>query len=199
PVRSVTRVTADPGADSTVYVTLSGFGQDEHMAHVFRSTNAGNTWTSISGNLADVPANDLLVDPTDRNTLYLGTDVGVYVTRNLGATWFTLGQGMPLQAVLDLTLHPASRTLVAATHGRAQRTLDLSGMPTGVGPVPAARHPLLSPPWPNPSRAAARFELVLPAPARAEVAVFDAAGRRVRALYSGVAAAGRMSLSWDGV
>ena len=71
-------------------------------------------------------------------------------------------------------------------------------MPTGVGPVPAARHPLLSPPWPNPSRAAARFELVLPAPARAEVAVFDAAGRRVRALYSGVAAAGRMSLSWDG-
>ena len=108
PVRSVTRVTADPGADSTVYVTLSGFGQDEHMAHVFRSTNAGNTWTSISGNLADVPANDLLVDPTDRNTLYLGTDVGVYVTRNLGATWFTLGQGMPLQAVLDLTLHAAS-------------------------------------------------------------------------------------------
>lgn len=197
PLRYVTRVTADPAADSTVYVTLSGFGQDEHLAHVYRSTNCGTTWTSISGNLPDVPANDILVDPLNPSRLYLATDVGVYTTQNLGATWYPLGLGMPVQTVFDLSLHSASRTLVAATHGRSQWKVDLSSLPASVPPGGAGRL-ALSPPSPNPSRGTARATLDLPAPQRVEVVVFDVAGRRVRTLYSGFADAGRMSLSWDG-
>ncbi len=144
-----------------------------------------------------MPANDILVDPLDPNRLYLGTDVGVYTTRNLGATWYPLGQGMPVQTVFDLTLHSASRTLVAATHGRSQWKIDLTSLPTAVPPAPPG--PVaLSPPQPNPSRGTARFSLALPTAQRVEVAVFDIAGRRVRTLYSGFADAGRMSLSWDG-
>src|SRR5205823_11430366 len=145
------------------------------LSHVFRSTHAGGGWTSISGNLPDVPANDILVDPQDPNTLYLATDVGVYITRNLGATWLPLGQGMPVEPVFDLTLHPASRTLVAATHGRSQWKLDVSQLLTAVSPPALPARLALAAPVPNPSRVAATLALEIPAAARLEVVVFDAA------------------------
>lgn len=198
PLFSITRVTADVAKDSTVYVTLSGFTSDEHSAHVYRSTTAGNSWTSIAGNLPNAPANDIVVDPNDPNTLYLATDFGVYITRNLGSTWYPLGQGMPVQTVFALSLHNPSRTLVASTHGRSQWKIDLTGIPAGVPGAPAPPRLALSAPAPNPSGGRAAFAVELPRAARLEVGVFDAAGRDVRRLYSGFAGAGRMSLTWDG-
>jgi len=109
-----------------------------------------------------------------------------------------LGQGLPVEPVFDLSLHAASRTLVAATHGRSQWKLDVSQLPTAVAPPAVAARLALAPPVPNPSHAATTIALEMPAAARLEVVVFDAAGRRVRTLYSGFAGAGRMSLSWDG-
>lgn len=198
PIRYITRVTADPANAQVVYVTLSGFGLDESQAHVYRSTNQGTTWVSISGNLPDVPANDILVDPADPNRLFLATDVGVYITTNLGAHWLPLGAGMPIQTIFDLTFHAPSRTLVAATHGRSQWSLQLGDLKVGVEPHAVAARIGLSTPAPNPSRGVARFALSLSQPGGVEVAVFDAMGRRVRALHSGALAAGRHDLSWDG-
>jgi photosystem II stability/assembly factor-like uncharacterized protein len=199
PVRWVTRVTADPVSPLTVYVTLSGFGSDEHLAHVYRSTDAGSSWTSIEGDLPDAPANDILVDPADPNTLYLGTDIGVYVSRNLGASWFALGQGMPVQTIFDLTLHAPSRTLVAATHGRSQWKLDLNDMPVAVGPGPHGARLALSAPSPNPSRGETRLTLELPSAGALDAAVFDVLGRRVRTLDRGPREPGVTVLRWDGL
>jgi hypothetical protein len=197
PVRWITRVTADPVSANVVYVTLSGFGQDEHITHVYRSVDQGTTWTSIAGNLPDIPANDIVVDPSDPQTLYLATDVGVYVTRNLGGTWYPLGDGMPLQAVFDLALHQPSRTLVAITHGRGMWKLGLSPMPVAV--VPGDPSQLrLSTPAPNPSRASASFALDLVPPLAAHVAVYDVQGRLVRTLLDGAAGGSRTMLTWDG-
>jgi photosystem II stability/assembly factor-like uncharacterized protein len=198
PVRWVTRVTPDPSDAQTVYVTLSGFSRDEHAAHVYRSGNQGNTWNSISGNLPNVPANDILVDPADPLALYLATDVGVYATLNQGAGWFPLGKGMPVQTVFDLTFHAPTRTLVAATHGRSQWKLDLTTLPLAVArPAPPPRL-ALSVPAPNPSRGQAHLSLDVSRATRAEVTIYDAAGRRVRNLLRGPLAAGRHALVWDG-
>ena len=199
PVRSVTRVVADPFVRGAVYVTLSGFGQDEHLAHVYRSVDDGATWTSISGNLPDAPANDLIVDPADPNTLFLATDVGVYITRNLGAGWEALGTGMPVQTVFDLTFHAPSRTLVAATHGRSQWKLDLSSWPTAAPPQAPAARLALAPPAPNPSRGSVTMALDVGSASRVSVEVYDAAGRRVRTLLAGAAGAPRVTLAWDGL
>ncbi|HYM82367.1 MAG TPA: FlgD immunoglobulin-like domain containing protein [Candidatus Limnocylindria bacterium] len=200
PVRWVTRVTADPLDARTVYVTLSGFGLDETLAHVYRGTHAGDTWTSISNGLLDVPANDILVDPLDTNRLYLATDVGVYASVNAGQGWFPLGTGMPVQTIFDLTLHSPSRTLVAATHGRSQWKLDLSQLPVAVGPSGARSSAIaLSAPAPNPSRGRVAFSVDLPAPAETDVAVFDPLGRNVRGVFKGFLAAGRHPFSWNGL
>jgi photosystem II stability/assembly factor-like uncharacterized protein len=198
PMRYVTRVTADPADSNVVYVTHSGFGLDEALAHIHRSTNAGDTWTSIAGNLPDAPANDILVDPADPNTLYLGTDVGVFATRNLGAGWYPLGVGMPLQTIFDLTLHAGSRTLIAATHGRSQWKLDLNVLPVSVGRDIAPPRLALAAPRPNPSRATAHLSLEVSTATALQIDIYDASGRRVRALASGRFAPGRHTIDWDG-
>jgi hypothetical protein len=196
----VTRDTADPVDPQVVYVTHSGFSQDVQVAHVHRSTDRGNTWTPIAGNLPDIPVNDVIVDPTDTQRLYAATDVGVYWTPDLGAVWVPLGSGLPPTAVFDLTLHAPSRTLVAATHGRSQWKLDLTQAPVAIEPAPGAAPArlALSAPVPNPSRGEARLTLALARPGRAEVTVFDARGRRMRTLLSGNLPAGRHTIAWDG-
>ena len=189
PVRWVTRVTADPFDAATVYVTLSGFTLDEPLAHVYRSIDYGGTWTPIDGNLPDIPANDILVDPTDTNRLYLANDVGVYTSRDLGGTWYPLGTGMPPVPVADLTLHNASRTLVAATHGRSQWTLDLHDLPVAVAPAPAPAALALSAPAPNPSRGEVRLELELSQAgrARAEEFTVEVMTTRIADVYGSLA------------
>jgi len=202
PTRWVTRVATDPRDARVVYATLSGFSLDERAAHVYRSADGGDTWASAAGNLPDVPANDIVPDPSVPGRLYLGNDIGVFASDDAGTTWYPLGTGLPLQAVFDLTLHDASRTLVAATHGRSQWKLDVGALPVAVGSG-AARpaRVALSAPAPNPARGEARFRVEAGGGAgRVEVAVFDVAGRRVRALWRGTppAAGGAQALAWDG-
>ena len=198
PIRWVTRMTADPADANVVYVTLSGYNLDEAAAHVYRSTNQGTNWTAIDGNLPDVPANDILVDPNSTSRLFVATDTGVYVTSDLGATWRALGVGHPLVPVFDLTLHNPSRTLVSATHGRSQWKLDLNDLPVGVGPDRPHAGVELSVPAPNPSREAARFHLDTPVAAHARLTVFDGQGRRVADVLDRRLEAGRHALAWDG-
>jgi hypothetical protein len=197
PVRYVTRVVADPFDAQAIYVTLSGFGEDVHDPRVYRSTNRGTTWTSISGNLPDAPVNDLVVDPLLAGTLYAGTDLGVFVTRNLGQTWVPLGGYMPIQAVWDLKLHQVTRRLYAFTHGRSVWMLDLGTVPLAVPATMSDAKLALSAPSPNPARGAARLDMTLAKSAQVDVSVFDAAGRKLRVLAHGTLAQGRHPLAWD--
>jgi uncharacterized protein (TIGR03437 family) len=81
--------------------------------------NAGVSWTDISGNLPNIPVNDIVVDPDIPGTFYIGTDAGVGISTDNGATWNTLGDGLPRVVVDALVLQRATRTLLAATHGRS--------------------------------------------------------------------------------
>ncbi len=197
PARYVTRVVADPIDSQVIYVTHSGFGQDLHDPRIYRSTNRGDTWVPISGNLPDAPVNDLVVDPLLPGTLYAGTDLGVFETRNLGGTWVPLGGYMPVQPVWDLELHQATRLLFAFTHGRSVWKLDLNSISLSAPRSQVSSGLALSAPTPNPSRGGTHFELLLASRVQVEVSVFDAAGRRVRELARGTRDPGRHPLAWD--
>jgi photosystem II stability/assembly factor-like uncharacterized protein len=119
PNRWVTRVAVDPYDAAVAYVTLSGYTDGSYLPHVFRTTNYGASWQDIQGNMPDAPINDIIIDPYDDSTLYIGTDFGVYYTEDLGQTWQVLGTGMPVVPVHDLAFHLGTRTLVAGTHGRS--------------------------------------------------------------------------------
>ena len=125
PDRWVTRVAVDPYADSVAYVTLSGHRVSGVLPHIYRTTNYGQTWESVSSDLPEAPINDVIVDPMNTNVLYVGSDVGVYMTTDLGAGWMPLGTGLPITTVHDLCLHEPTRKLVAGTHGRSMFSCQL--------------------------------------------------------------------------
>jgi photosystem II stability/assembly factor-like uncharacterized protein len=122
PLRWITRVAVDPYDEMTVYVTLSGYRYDSYLPHVFRSLDGGGSWQDIAGDLPEAPANDIIVDPVLDSALYLATDFGVFVTRNLGLNWAMLGDNLPNVPVVDLRFHQPTRTLIAATYGRSMYT-----------------------------------------------------------------------------
>lgn len=125
PERWVTRVAADPIDEATAYVTFSGYRYDEYLPHIFRTTDFGQTWQDISGDLPEAPINDIIVDPTLDSALYIATDVGVFASWNLGQNWGLLGLGLPNVPVCDLVFHDELRMLVAATYGRSMFKIDV--------------------------------------------------------------------------
>ena len=113
----------------TVYVTVAGIhNPSENVQTVYGSTDGGVHWTVLSPNLPAVPANSLVVDPQDANTVYVATDAGVYSTRQIAncavatsGCWSAFGSGLPASPVVQLSAAPASASvhdLVAATYGR---------------------------------------------------------------------------------
>ena len=92
--------------------------------HVFRTLDGGQTWADISGNLPDAPVNSVILDPSFANTLYVGTDVGPFVTYNGGVNWTALGTGFPIVAIWQLDLDASHRLLAAGTHGRVPFSLS---------------------------------------------------------------------------
>ena len=133
PKRYITSVQIDPSDARIVYVTLGGYsrrwlrpgvlGEDADLGggNVYKSTDAGETFRDISGNLPDIPANWTLV----RNgQLLVATNIGVFVSSDTnGGRYETLGSGLPAAPVFTLELKPKASasepdTMIAATQGR---------------------------------------------------------------------------------
>ncbi|MCU1334751.1 MAG: glycosyl hydrolase, partial [Bryobacterales bacterium] len=139
PTRSVTHISVDPIDAGTAYVTFSGFAAGSILSgHVYKTSDSGATWNDISGNLPDLPVNDLVIDPDLPQTFYIATDAGVMVTTDGGTTWSSLGQGLPNVVVTSLVMQRKSRLLRAATHGRS--VWDIL-VPLGTG---GTQQPLIS-------------------------------------------------------
>ena len=125
PVRWVTHLEVDPRDAMSVYATLSGYRYHDNAKHVYHTPDGGNTWNDISGNLPDIPCNDIIIDTT-YSTLYIATDIGVYYSYFGSNFWQLLGTGMPLVPVCDLRLHYPTHKLLAATYGRSMYDFDLN-------------------------------------------------------------------------
>jgi photosystem II stability/assembly factor-like uncharacterized protein len=120
----VSRIVASAFDIGTVYMTQNGKREDDFTPFVWKSTNFGETWVSIVGNIPLGPVNVIREDPVDKNILYVGTDLTVYVTKDGGKTWNVLGGNLPTTYVHDLIIHPRDNIIVIATHGRGMWALD---------------------------------------------------------------------------
>lgn len=117
----ISEITFDPNTPGRVYATQSRF----FLPHVYRSDNNGATWTAIdklnqAGGIPDIPVHTLVVDPDDSERLYVGTDLGLFVTTNGGGTWAVADSPLPNTVVEKLSFirHEGQRKLAAFTHGR---------------------------------------------------------------------------------
>lgn len=129
PDRYVTAVIASPTLANRIFVTHSGFRDNEYVPHVHRSDNNGQTWLDISGDLPNMPVNDLYVLPGHADSvLFVATDAGVYVSLSSGAHWQRLGLSLPFIPVFDLERNPVRNELIAATHARGLWTFPLDSV-----------------------------------------------------------------------
>lgn len=119
PDRWVTRIVASKYDKATVYCCQNGYRQDDFAPYVWKSTDYGKTWKSISGNLPNECVNTVREDPNTAGILYVGTDLGVFVTFDGGTNWEVLGGGLPHVPVHDLVIQAREDELVAATHARS--------------------------------------------------------------------------------
>lgn len=177
-----TDVHVNPNNSADVYVTMGGFGN----GHVYRSSNAGITWVNISNNLPDVPHQSVVIDPQYPQNIYVGNDLGVFVSTNSGANWYEFKTGMPYALVFDLAIVYPSRNIRAVTHGNGVYERDLIQSPVGITPIgnDIPKEFALRQNYPNPFNPSTKIKFDIPKESNVKITVYDITGRLVRTLVN---------------
>jgi len=123
--RFISSLEASRFGEGTVYVTVNGKRSDDFATYLYKSSDYGTSWQLLSACVPGGSANVVKEDPANGSILYLGTDTGVYVTTDGGATWNVLGAGLPTVYVHDIAIQTAENVAVIATHGRGAYLMDL--------------------------------------------------------------------------
>jgi photosystem II stability/assembly factor-like uncharacterized protein len=123
--KHVAKIVASAFKPSRVYVVLNDRRADNNAAYVYVSDDYGATWKSIASNLPSSPANVIAEHPDNANTLFCGTDFGVYMSKDGGKKWIAINGTIPASvSVNDLFIHPRDKKLVIGTYGRGVYVLD---------------------------------------------------------------------------
>ena len=126
PDKWVSRVVASKWDEKTVYLSQSGYREDDFSPYLWKSTDYGKTWKSIVGNLPKETINVVREDPNRNDVLYVGTDMGVYISFDGGTNWDIIKGNLPNTPVHDLVVQPSANDLVIATHARSVWIMPLS-------------------------------------------------------------------------
>ena len=119
----VSSVAVEDGDDNHLLVTFSNFGVNS----IYETTDGGSNWTSVEGNLPDMPVRWAMFSPESEDQVLIATDLGVWSTENLNGTSTEWG---PSNSTLgnvrvDMLQHRTSdNTIIAATHGRGLFSTD---------------------------------------------------------------------------
>jgi hypothetical protein len=148
PHRIITSIRMDPADPNTVYVTLGtylprwipadaqGPHPDAGTGHVFKSTDHGETFTDITGNLPNAPANWSLIH---NGQLVVATNVGVFISSNTsGGAYSLLGGNLPVVPVFQMQAQPGNPDVIyAATFGRGVYRYDFNGPNASIAEFPS--------------------------------------------------------------
>jgi photosystem II stability/assembly factor-like uncharacterized protein len=127
----VTRIEPSPHDSMTFFVTYDNHRNGDYKPYVFVTHDFGKTFSSIAANLPVGGPDYVHVirqDLVNKNLLFLGTDVGAYVSVNGGQSWQRFMTGLPTVPVHDLRIHPRDHEIIAATHGRGIWIADISAL-----------------------------------------------------------------------
>jgi len=123
--RWVSKVLASRHQARTAFVTFDGHNDDDMKPYVFRTTDAGATWTPIVGDLPDgVVVKTIEEDPKNPNLLFAGTEFGLYWTYDAGRHWQLASGNVPRVIVDRIIVNERNNDLVLGTHGRSIIVLD---------------------------------------------------------------------------
>ena len=111
--------------ENTAYVVFDGHTSGDMKAYAYKTNDLGKTWTNI------IPNNDVIgftrniqEDYENPNLLFLGTELGLYITINGGDRWSKFTKNVPPVAVHYIELQSQTNDLVMGTHGRGVIIID---------------------------------------------------------------------------
>jgi len=156
PDQFVTDVVASTVDTNRVYVTYSGYRDNDNLDRIYRSDDLGESWIDISSNLPEIAINELLIIPERNDSImFVATDAGVYGTVDAATSWARLGTNLPIISVYDLVYNEANNELVAATYGKSIQSYNITpiteNIKTGVFTPESEAVDLISV-FPNPAK-----------------------------------------------
>jgi hypothetical protein len=128
----VSSIAFDAVDPQTVYASYAGFGGG---AHVWRSRDGGSTWSPIDGSgdaaLPDLPVHSVAPDPTRAGRIYLGTDLGIFVSLDGGDHWMVEESGLPqvITELVTIARGVYGPAVYGFTHGRGVWRAELTTFP----------------------------------------------------------------------
>jgi len=117
--RWVSKVFASPYDEGTAFVALNNYRYDQFKAMLYKTTDYGNSWQSISDDLPQENINVVIQDPVNPHLLFVGTDDGAYASLNDGKKWQYIDTAHPNVPTYDMVIQPKAHDLVMGTHGRS--------------------------------------------------------------------------------
>jgi hypothetical protein len=121
----INSIEASPHDAATAYVAATMYKWDDYKPYLYKTNDYGRTWQKIVTGIPDKAFTRVIrEDPNRRGLLYAGTETGLYVSFNDGATWQSMQFNLPIVPITDLALHKRENDLVAATQGRSFWVFD---------------------------------------------------------------------------
>ncbi|HEY7545482.1 MAG TPA: hypothetical protein VID27_11390, partial [Blastocatellia bacterium] len=207
----------------TAYVAFERHMFDDFRPYLFKTTDGGKTWKSISSNLpAKAYIQVVREDPRNPNLLYAGTEIGLFASYNNGANWLPLNlKNFPNVSVHDIKIHPRENDIILATHGRSlwifddatpiqQMNADIAASDAHLFDIRPAirfasmftRYGIGDKPFigPNPAYGALITYYLKDKPAegkKIKLEVFDSSGKKIREIQRAPAEKGLNRATWD--
>ncbi len=182
------------GDANRVFATFSGFG----TPHLFRSTDGGDNWEDIGADLPDLPTSAVEIDPVYPEIVYVGNDLGVYLSIDGGDSWEPFFSGMPTAMVSDLKVSLPNGKLRVSTHGNGIYERDLydpTGQDVASDEAPERTGSLALRVSPNPLRAGSQVHFSLPRKTSVRLSLCDVTGREIQEITRGSLPAGDHSFA----
>jgi photosystem II stability/assembly factor-like uncharacterized protein len=205
PSRDITSINIHPDSPNVVLITYSGFGG----SHVYKTTNDGDKWNDVSGNLPNAPVNDgmFYYPGSSTGTIIAATDVGVFIANNYGNVWSELANGLPNTVTMHLDYNSSQNKLRVATHGRG--VWEFSGSIIGITNlntlVPESYY--LYQNYPNPFNPNTKIKFDIPETVKpkggrktlnVKLIILDIIGREISTLVNETLKPGSYEVTFDG-
>ena len=183
----------DNANDDICYATIGGTGG----THVLKTTNGGQNWNNITGNLPNIAANSIVLRSASPRLIIVGTDIGMFQSSDEGTSWVSLNSGLPAVEVYDLKYKQSAGIILAATHGRGCWTFNLGAV---LGTDPYAVVPseyIISQNYPNPFNPSTKIKFALPNQGNVKISIFDAVGKVLETPVNSEFNPGTYEFTWN--
>ena len=120
----VTFIEPSPTDANTVFVTFDGHRTGDITPYLYRTNDGGQTWTELTDENVEGYALCVRQDPVNPDLLFLGTEFGLYISLDGGASWAPFRNNLPMVGIRDMVIQESQSDLVMGTHGRGVIILD---------------------------------------------------------------------------